>query len=74
MRAGGAKRDVLWAYQTLLLMKERGRARSCGGPSGRNIHWRSVCYDGRYVWATAHVFDERLVLIVIDPLTFMRGR
>jgi hypothetical protein len=66
--------DVLWADGnltdgTLYLMKEKGKLKRVYRIGGLGARFRSVVFDGKYVWASGDGKNTPPFLIVVDPAT-----
>ncbi len=69
--AVGKGLDLVWTGDGLYLMKEKGKFRPLWRSPGVN-DWAeggfgSVCFDGRYAWASFVLNKKNPTLLVIDP-------
>ncbi len=69
LTAAGPGIDVGWGYNTLYLMTEKGKLKRVWTTDELNVVFTDVCYDGRYVWATARRLQKPPLLLVLDPKT-----
>ncbi len=65
----GPKLDVVWNAAGLYLMKEKGKLRPVWTTDEDSFRFRSVIFDGRYVWAASSSFKNWPFLLVLDPET-----
>ena len=64
----GANLDVVWGSHGLGLMREKGRLKRLW-PLDGPYRVNGVCFDGRYVWATADFRQQGVKLLVLDPVS-----
>ncbi|MGL6097882.1 MAG: hypothetical protein ACRC7O_19030, partial [Fimbriiglobus sp.] len=67
----GPGTDVFWASSGLYLMRKKGTLLPVwqGGGNDGMFGFSTVCYDGRYVWATLPRYQTFPYLLVLDPVT-----
>lgn len=64
----GEGTDVAYSLKSLFVMKDKGKLKKVFESSDRVFGFRSVCFDGRYVWAPVIRRTGPLV-ILLDPQT-----